>query len=58
MSVALNAVPPAGVGTIAERPADETSLAYQGWQVAAASAVGVFVSFASLLVYTFGIFYN
>ena len=29
---------------------------YEGWRVAAASAAGVFVSFASLLVYTFGIF--
>ena len=29
---------------------------YEGWRVAIASAVGVFVSFASLLVYTFGIF--
>lgn len=29
---------------------------YEGWRVTAASAVGVFVSFASLLVYTFGVF--
>jgi MFS family permease len=29
---------------------------YEGWRVAIASSVGVFVSFASLLVYTFGIF--
>jgi MFS family permease len=29
---------------------------YEGWRVAAASSVGVFVSFASLLVYTFGVF--
>ena len=35
---------------------DETSRGYEGWRVAFASAVGVFVSFASLLVYTFGIF--
>jgi hypothetical protein len=35
---------------------DETSIRYEGWRVAAASRVGVFVSFASLLVYTFGIF--
>jgi MFS family permease len=35
---------------------DETSPYYEGWRVAAASGVGVFVSFASLLVYTFGIF--
>ena len=35
---------------------DENRPGYQGWRVAAASAVGVFVSFASLLVYTFGIF--
>jgi predicted MFS family arabinose efflux permease len=36
--------------------ADETNLRYEGWRVAAASAAGVFVSFASLLVYTFGVF--
>jgi len=35
---------------------DETSLRYEGWRVAIASGIGVFVSFASLLVYTFGIF--
>lgn len=35
---------------------DETSLRYAGWKVAFASSVGVFVSFASLLVYTFGVF--
>jgi hypothetical protein len=35
---------------------DESSVRYPGWRVAGASAVGVFVSFASLLVYTFGIF--
>jgi predicted MFS family arabinose efflux permease len=35
--------------------ADEETLGYEGWRVAGASAVGVFVSFASLLVYTFGI---
>jgi hypothetical protein len=35
---------------------DETSLRYEGWRIALASGVGVFVSFASLLVYTFGIF--
>ena len=35
---------------------DETSPGYEGWRVALASGVGVFVSFASLLVYTFGIF--
>src|SRR4029453_16240114 len=37
-------------------PASEASLRYEGWRVAGASAAGVFVSFASLLVYTFGIF--
>ena len=36
--------------------AEETSARYEGWRVAAASGIGVFVSFASLLVYTFGIF--
>jgi len=35
---------------------EESRLRYQGWRVAGASAAGVFVSFASLLVYTFGIF--
>ena len=35
---------------------DERSPSYEGWKVAAASSVGVFVSFASLLVYTFGVF--
>src|SRR5579871_6525277 len=35
---------------------DEFSPDYEGWRVAIASAAGVFVSFASLLVYTFGIF--
>jgi len=35
---------------------DETSARYEGWRVAAAAAAGVFVSFASLLVYTFGVF--
>jgi predicted MFS family arabinose efflux permease len=35
---------------------DERSLRYEGWRVALASGVGVFVSFASLLVYTFGVF--
>jgi MFS family permease len=35
---------------------DETSPRYEGWRVAAASSLGVFVGFASLLVYTFGIF--
>jgi predicted MFS family arabinose efflux permease len=35
---------------------DERSPHYEGWRVAIASSVGVFVSFASLLVYTFGIF--
>jgi MFS family permease len=35
---------------------DESNLRYEGWRVAAASGVGVFVSFASLLVYTFSIF--
>lgn len=34
----------------------ESSSGYEGWRVAIAAAVGVFVSFASLLIYTFGIF--
>jgi hypothetical protein len=36
--------------------ADEDSRHYEGWRVAGAASVGVFVSFASLLVYTFGVF--
>jgi MFS family permease len=35
---------------------DESSPAFEGWRVAAASALGMLVSFASVLVYTFGIF--
>ena len=34
----------------------EHALGYEGWRVAAAAALGMFVSFASVLVYTFGIF--
>lgn len=33
----------------------ELSLGYPGWRVAGAASVGVFVGFASLLVYTFGV---
>ena len=36
--------------------AGEDSRHYESWRVASASSVGVFVSFASLLVYTFGVF--
>jgi predicted MFS family arabinose efflux permease len=36
-------------------PRGETDLGYEGWRVAAAASVGVFVSFASLFVYTFGV---
>lgn len=35
---------------------DEDSRHYEGWRVALASSACVFVSFASLLVYTFGVF--
>jgi MFS family permease len=35
---------------------DEHHWRYEGWRVTVASSLGVFVSFASLLVYTFGIF--
>ena len=35
---------------------EHSGLRYEGWRVAIASGIGVFVSFASLLVYTFGIF--
>lgn len=34
---------------------DETNPRYEGWRVAIASGVGVFVGFASLLIYTFSI---
>jgi MFS family permease len=34
----------------------EHHLRYEGWRVTLAASVGVFVSFASLLVYTFGVF--
>ena len=35
---------------------DEGTFSYPGWRVTLASGIGVFVSFSSLLVYTFGIF--
>jgi len=35
---------------------DEDSIRYKGWRVVGAASACVFVSFASLLVYTFGIF--
>jgi len=35
---------------------NEEAFSYPGWRVTVASGVGVFVSFGSLLVYTFGIF--
>ncbi|MBC7928329.1 MAG: MFS transporter [Bryobacteraceae bacterium] len=34
----------------------ENQLRYPGWRVAAAAAFGVFVSFSSVVVYTFGVF--
>lgn len=34
----------------------ESSIRYQGWRVAAAASGGVFFSFASLFVYSFGVF--
>ncbi len=36
--------------------ADEHHLRYEGWRVAAASGVGVFVGFASVFITTFGVF--
>ncbi len=39
----------------APRTATEHDARYEGWRVTAASAAGVFVGFASLFVYTFGI---
>lgn len=35
---------------------NEHNIRYQGWRVALASAVCVMLGFASLLVYTFGVF--
>lgn len=35
---------------------NETNFRYEGWRVAAGAGIGVFVSFASVAVYTFGIF--
>src|ERR1700754_3315253 len=35
---------------------DEQSLGYTGWRVALAAGGGVFFSFASLLIYPFGVF--
>ncbi len=52
MTTAANTAEPAGVAV--ER--NERSLRYPGWRIAAASSCCVFVSFASLLVYTFSIF--
>ncbi|HEX7087634.1 MAG TPA: MFS transporter [Vicinamibacterales bacterium] len=41
---------------VTSAPAGEARAAYLGWRVTAASAVGVFVGFASLFVYTFALF--
>lgn len=35
---------------------NEEKLSYEGWRVAGAASAGVFVSFASLFIYTFGTF--
>src|SRR6185503_8512900 len=35
---------------------NENEPTYEGWRVAGAASVGVFVSFASLFIYTFGTF--
>jgi predicted MFS family arabinose efflux permease len=40
----------------AQSELEESSAGYRGWRVAFASSACVFVSFASLLVYTFGVF--
>jgi MFS family permease len=44
------------VSAISAFQAAERDARYEGWRVAIASGVGVFVSFASILVYTFGVF--
>lgn len=41
---------------MSESNAPESSARYEGWRVASAASVGVFLSFASVLVYTFGVF--
>jgi len=46
----MNATAPGGTAL------DEHRFGYEGWRVATASALGMLVSFASVLVYTFGIF--
>ena len=45
----------AQAASIGAAPLTEGDAAYPGWRVVAASAAGVYVSFASLFVYTFGI---
>jgi predicted MFS family arabinose efflux permease len=44
--------------TIAQQPANESSLRYAGWGVVAAAFVGVMVSFAPIVPYTFSLFLN
>ena len=39
-----------------DRARSEHDLSYEGWRVAGAASAGVFVSFASLFIYTFGTF--
>ena len=43
-------------GDEGELELSEEAFSYPGWRVTVASSIGVFVSFGSLLVYTFGIF--
>src|SRR5215510_6954019 len=51
-----DAVAGADAMPVAGSAVSEQSPGYEGWRVAAASALGMLVSFASVLVYTFGIF--
>jgi len=47
--------PPSAVAKM-DRGRNEHELSYEGWRVAGAASAGVFVSFASLFIYTFGTF--
>ncbi|MEZ5400088.1 MAG: MFS transporter [Bryobacteraceae bacterium] len=49
-------MPPPGTSASEALSSEESSLAYPGWRVALAAHLGTMVSFASLLVFTFGIF--
>jgi MFS family permease len=54
--MAADAAAGADAGPLPAGATSEHALGYEGWRVAAAAALGMLVSFASVLVYTFGIF--